>query len=123
MAAGAGSSTMGWAGVASAIGPSAVGAGSSATAIAAVDSSDAWGVTEAVASVSGAFPRCSSSVNVVVTPGVGFAPENHERSERRSDREGVVWSVVIELRGPLLRARRGLIPLFSYRHPRGAGRV
>ena len=57
-------------------------AGSSATATAPTGCSDAWVVTEAFASASGAVPPCCSSVNVVVTPGGGFAPENHERPER-----------------------------------------
>ena len=72
-------------------------AGSSATATAPTGCSGACGVTEAFASASGAVPPCCSSVNVVVTPGGGFAPENHERPGHRSgrDREGWGGSVVI----------------------------
>ena len=68
-----------------------VSAGSSATATAPAGCSDACGVTEAFASVSGAVPPCCSSVNVVVTPGVGFAPENHERPGHRSGRDRKGW--------------------------------
>ena len=60
-------------------------AGSSATAMVATVSSDAGSATEAAASGSGAVPPCCSSVKVVVSPGRGFRPENHERppSSRR----------------------------------------
>ena len=61
-------------------------AGSSATATAATVSSDAWSAAEAMASGSGVVPPCCSSVKGLVTPGGGFAPENHERPERRSSR-------------------------------------
>ena len=61
-------------------------AGSSATATAATVSSDAWSAAEAMASGSGVVPPCFSSVKGLVTPGCGFAPENHERPERRSSR-------------------------------------
>ena len=60
--------------------------GSSATATAPAGSVDASVATDAVASVSGAVPPCCSSVNGLVTPGGGFAPENHERPERCSGR-------------------------------------
>ena len=64
---------------------SVVMAGSSATATAAAVSSVVRS-SEAIASGSDAVPLCCSSVKVVVTPGCGFAPENHERPERRSSR-------------------------------------
>ena len=84
-------------------------AGSSATATAATLSSDAWSAAEAMASGSGVVPPCCSSVKGLVTPGGGFAPENHERPERRSGR--VRNDQVVRgdrLRGPLLRASNGL---------------
>ena len=84
-------------------------AGSSATATAATVSSDAWSAAEAIASGSGAVPPCCSSVKVVGLSCGGFAPENHERPERRSSRVRYVQVVRGDrLRGPLLRASSGL---------------
>ncbi len=85
-------------------------AGSSATATAATVSSDAWSAAEALASGSGVGPPCCSSVKGLVTPGGGFAPENHERPERCSSRVRNVQVVRGDrLRGPLLRASNGLV--------------
>ena len=98
-------------------------AGSSATATAVAPSSGAWSA-EATASGSGVVPPCFSSVKGLVTPGCGFAPENHERPERRSSR--VRNDEVVRgdrLRGPLLRASNGLYVARALSVPLGAGRV
>ena len=99
------STTASVAGAASVVGSSALGAGSSATAIAPTGSSDAWVLTEAVASVSGAVPPCCSSVNGLVTPVVDLLPRiTNGPSVAQAVAETVGGgSVVIELRGPLLR--------------------
>ena len=72
--------------LASAVGSSALGTGSSATAIAVVAPRGAWSVTDGGRLGVGAVPPCCSSVNGLVTPGDGFALTNHERPERSSDR-------------------------------------
>ena len=73
-----------------------------------------------MASGSGVVPPCCSSVKGLVTPGGGFAPENHERPERRSSR--VRNDQVVRgdrLRGPLLRASNGSMSLLRCPAPWG----
>ena len=63
----------------------------------------------------------ASSVNVLVTPGRGFAPENHERPERRSSRvrRRSRWSVVIVAPRSAPSCSNGLMSLFSCPASRG----